>query len=169
MASTSPSIGILARGSRRAWLSATCAAGFLLVAFAATLQAVDGLEPCPLCILQRYAFVAVALLALPGAIAPRRLGVASAIAAGLMALAGAGVAIRHLYLQWNPPEWASCLPGIEVMVQQMPLARVLPRIFQGGGECTVVQKFLGLTIPGWSLIWLLALAGACVVALRRRA
>jgi len=141
-----------------------------LLAAALALQHVVGLEPCPLCIIQRYAFFGVLLAALVGLAAPRRLGTAACAFGVVVALAGAGVAAWHVYLQLYPPEFASCGPGLATMLSELPLGRALQRIFQGSGECTKIDWTLfGLSMPGWSLIWLVLLAGALVFARRRPA
>ena len=143
----------------------------LLIAYALYLQYVHELEPCPLCILQRYAFVLVALAAGVAAVLPSPRG--GRVVAGigvLFALVGAGVAGWHVKLQLFPPEVSSCGPGLAYMIAELPLGRALPRIFQGGGDCTLVDwSFLGLSMPAWSLIWLLVLAAALWLAPRKRA
>src|SRR5450631_3280352 len=81
-----------------------------LIALALYLQEQEGLEPCPMCILQRYAFVAIGIVALAGAIHGPR-GVALKIyaaATSLLAIAGGGVALRHAWLQHFPPKVESC-------------------------------------------------------------
>jgi protein dithiol:quinone oxidoreductase len=140
-----------------------------LIAAALILQKVDGLEPCPLCILQRYAFMFVALLAALAAALPGRVSTACALLALVSAVAGAGVAAWHVHLQLFPPEESSCGPSLQYLLSNLPLGRALPRIFQGYGDCTQVDwTFLRLSMPVWALVWLLALGGALVLALRQR-
>jgi len=144
-------------------------AGLSLVGFAIYLQQAKGLEPCPLCILQRYAFVTVSALALLAAVLPRLLARILAWLGIAVALAGAGVGAWHVWLQLHPPAVSACGPSLEYLVGNLPLGRALPRIFQGYGDCTVVDwTFLGISIPGWSLMWLLALGLALFAAQRRR-
>jgi disulfide bond formation protein DsbB len=156
--------------SRRSWFVLIAACCALLLGYGLVLQHVDGLDPCPLCLLQRYGFVLLLLLALLGAGAPRSLGRGASFAALAVAVASAGVAAWHVYLQLNPPEFSSCGPGLGAMLSNLPFARALPKIFAGSGECTAIEwRFLGLTIPGWSLIWFLLLAAAAAMASRRAA
>ena len=130
-----------------------------------------GLEPCPMCILSRYCFIAIAVVALAAAIhGPRgaALKVYGALAA-LFALAGIGVSIRHSYLQRFPPALESCGTDLEFLLNTLPLSQALPKIFQGTGSCSKVDwKMLGLSIPEWALLWF-ALFGAAAlwVAWRR--
>jgi disulfide bond formation protein DsbB len=121
------------------------------------LQGRLGLEPCPMCILQRYAFFAVAIVALIAGIHGPRAGIALKIygtLVALFALAGAGVAIRHSWLQHNPPPSSSCGAELEFLLENFPLAQALPKIFAGTGDCVAVKwTFLGLSIPEWALVW----------------
>ena len=140
-----------------------------LIGFGMFLQEYEKLEPCPLCILQRYAFVAVGAAALLAALLPRLLGRLAAWLGILVAVSGAGVGAWHVWLQLHPPKVSSCGPSLEYLVSNLPLGRALPRIFQGYGDCTAIDwSFLGLTIPAWSLIWLLTLALFLGLAQRRR-
>ena len=141
---------------------ALCAA---LVGFGLYLQEYKGLEPCPMCILQRYAFVAIAAIALVAAIhGPQRLAlkVYGALIA-LFAVAGAGVAIRHVWLQHYPPATETCGTDLEFLVSTFPLSQALPKIFAGSGSCSKVDwTMLALSIPEWALVWYLALAAIAV-------
>lgn len=145
-----------------------------LLGFSLYLQHKQGLEPCPLCIMQRYAFVAVGLVALVAALhAPGATGMliyAAGIA--LFALAGAALAGRHVWLEHLPREQVpSCGPGLDFILDSFPLSKALPMIFKGSGECAdVVWRFLGLSISEWALLWfaLFLLAGLWLLLGRRR-
>jgi protein dithiol:quinone oxidoreductase len=140
----------------------------LLIGAALFVQQVDQLEPCPLCILQRYAFTFVALFSILAALLPARASTACALLALIAAMAGAGTAAWHVRLQLFPPEESSCGPNLQYLLSNLPLGRALPRIFQGYGDCTQVDwTFLRLSMPAWSLIWLVVLGGTLVIALRR--
>jgi disulfide bond formation protein DsbB len=139
---------------------AVCAA---LIAFALYLQHGRGLEPCPMCILQRYAFIVLGVIALVAAIHdPAKAG--RWVYSGLIAVAGGlggGVAVRHVWLEYNPPIILDCGADLGFMVGTFPLAEALPMIFRGTGDCSeVLWRFLGLSIAEWSLIWFVILIGA---------
>ena len=138
-----------------------------LIGFALYLQYSLGLEPCPMCILQRYAFIVVGVIALVAAIHNPAL-VGRRIYSGLlavMAATGGGVAIRHVYLEHNPPKIFDCGADVGFMLESFPLTQALPMIFRGTGDCTkVLWRFLGLSIAEWSLIWFAIFLVAAVVA-----
>lgn len=114
-----------------------------------------GLEPCPLCMMQRLAIMAVGALALlAGLHAPRQGGLR--VYGGLLVLAaasGAGLAVRQVWLQSLPPDRVpACGPGLEYMLDVFPLLDVLAYAVQGTGDCAKVDwTFLGLSIAGWNV------------------
>jgi protein dithiol:quinone oxidoreductase len=132
-------------------ISAACAA---LLAFGLYLQHVVGLEPCPMCIVQRYAMVLVAVVAGVTAIARGRGALMTG--SGLVVLLcgfGAFVAARQSWLQWNPPVEASCGRDFYGMIENFPLQRVIPMIFKGSGDCVKIDwTFLGGSIANWSFL-----------------
>ena len=131
----------------------TCAA---LVGTALYLQHIMNLEPCPLCIVQRVLVMILGLTMVTAAIHdPKGRGRrAYAALVAVVALLGAGVAGRHVYLQNLPPDQVpECGPGLEYILDVFPIGEALALILRGSGECAEVQwTFLGLTIPGWTLI-----------------
>jgi len=144
----------------RRLLALVCAACIAMLAFGLYLQHVVGLEPCPMCIVQRYALVLVAIVAGITAFASRK-GVL-ATGSGLMVLLsglGAFVAARQSFLQWYPPEEASCGRDLYGMIETFPLKRAIPMIFKGSGDCTKVDwTFLGGSIANWSFICFVGIA-----------
>ena len=135
-----------------ALVSAVCVA---LLAFGLYLQHGVGLDPCPMCIVQRYALVLVALVAgLTAFSRSRGVLIAGSGLALLLAGFGAFVAARQSWLQWYPPEVASCGRDFYGMLETFPLQRLIPLIFRGGGDCTKVDwTFLGGSIANWSFLW----------------
>ena len=153
---------------RRVWLL-VCLGCIGLLAFGLYLQHVVGLEPCPMCIVQRYALVFVATLA--GVIsASGRNGLQNTVAVLLLLVAGFGafVAARQSFLQWYPPEVATCGRDFYGMIETFPLQRAIPMIFKGGGDCTVVDwTFLGGSIANWSFICFALISAVALVFLAR--
>lgn len=138
---------------------AACAA---MMGYALYAQHGLGLEPCPLCILQRMAVIAVGVVFLAGAIhAPRGRGRwFYAGLALLAAAAGAGVAAHHVWLQSLPADQVpACGPGFDYMIDAFPLSQALRMIFAGSGECAEIDwTLLGLSMPAWTLIGFIGLA-----------
>jgi disulfide bond formation protein DsbB len=128
-----------------------------LLGFALYLQYYEYQDPCPLCILQRIAFMALAAIFLVAALhGPARTG--TIVYCGtLFVVAGIGAAIatRHVWLQNLPKDLIpECGPGLQYMLKKFPLTQALEKILAGSGECAEVGwKFLGLSIAGWSLVW----------------
>ncbi|MBL0919351.1 MAG: disulfide bond formation protein B [Hydrogenophaga sp.] len=155
-------------------LAAIAVISLALLAFGMYLQLVVGLEPCPMCIVQRYALILVALVAGISACFKRGwllyVGVAKM---GFFAGFGAFTAARQSWLQWNPPEILSCGRDFFGMIESFPLRRAIPMIFRGSGDCSKIDwTFLGLTIANWSFLWFAAftlLAVWMLLAARRRA
>lgn len=126
-----------------------------LLAVGLYLQHVKGIEPCPMCIMQRYALAACGLIGLVAGLHNPRGKTIYAYSGllGLAALAGGGVAVRQSWIQWYPPAVSECGPGLEYMLESFPLSSALPMIFRGAGDCSVVDwTFLGLSIANWSFL-----------------
>ena len=144
---------------------------FALLGFGLVLQHVVGLHPCPMCVMQRMAFIVIGILALIAAIhGPQRTGqrvYATLIA--IAALVGASIAARQTWLQLDPPPFPECGPGLGFMLGNFSLADALPMIFRGSGDCSAVEwSFLGLSIANWSLVWLSAIFVFMVWLMLRR-
>lgn len=153
-----------------------CALGVLccfgLLAFALYAQHRMFLDPCPLCILQRVAFMVMGAGFLLGLLAgPGRAGRwAMLVLTVLGGASGLTVAGRHVWLQSLPADQVpACGPGLNYMLEAFPLADVLRKVFQGSGECAKIDwSFLGISMPGWTLIWYVLLGALAVFAFMRR-
>jgi disulfide bond formation protein DsbB len=134
----------------------------VLLAYGYYLQYVQGLNPCPLCMVQRLFFYAVGIVCVIAAVhGPGRTGAAVyATLMGLFALGGAAIASRQVWLQHLPPDKVpQCGPDLFFMLENFPLSQALKKLVQGSGECAAVDwTFLGLSIAEWSLAWFVALA-----------
>lgn len=141
-------------GAPRRALGLICLACVLMLAFGLYLQHVVGLEPCPMCIVQRYALVLVALFTgLAAIFRTRALQVTGSVLALVAAIGGAYTAASQSWLQWYPPEVVSCGRDLYGMIETFPLKRALPMIFRGGGDCSKIDWTLfGLTLANWSFI-----------------
>ena len=141
-------------GAPRRALALICVACIAMLAFGMYLQHVVGLEPCPMCVVQRYALVLVAVFTgLGAASGSKALRIATILTALVVAVGGAYTAASQSWLQWYPPEVVSCGRDIYGMIETFPLQRALPMIFRGAGDCSQIDwTFLGLSIANWSFI-----------------
>ena len=152
--------------STRAAYAALAVVSIGLIAAALVLQHVVGLDPCPLCIFQRIAYLGLAFFALIAAwVSPRPVSRGFGVLTLLSALAGIGIAGRHVWLEMNP-QGLSCGPGLQTMLENFPLTDVLPKVFRGSGDCSESSwTLVGLSIARWSLLWFVVLAAATVLIL----
>lgn len=132
-----------------------------LIGAALYLQYVKHEDPCPLCMVQRVMFIALfivfAIAALHG---PKRAGErVYAVLIVLLALTGGGVAARHIWIQHLPADQVpACGPGLDYMLETMPMSDVLKQLMHGSGECAEKGwTFLALGLPEWSLLSFIAL------------
>jgi len=122
-----------------------------LLGVALYLQIVEEMTPCPLCIIQRYLFAAIAIICVIFALLPARAGRTGSGLALLAALGGVGTACWHLWVQAHPGTTCAIDP-LETALNTAPTAKLWPILFQADGLCSMQYPFLGLAIPKWSLI-----------------
>ena len=137
----------------KSFLISIIAVCFTLLSIALYLQIIEKMLPCPLCVLQRYAFLAIAvfcLLALTLQGVGRRFVSALAL---LSAVFGIGVAGKHVWILINP-ELTCGIDPLETSLNRIFPAKILPTMFRADGICeTPYPPLLGLSIPAWSAIW----------------
>ena len=142
---------------------------FAMLGVGAYFQFVEQLEPCPLCISQRIAILLTGVVFLIAAIHnPNRAGQkVYAIMAAVVAVCGAAISVRHVWLQNLPPEEVpECGPSLEYIFNNFPINETIKLMLNGTGECAdVLWSFLGISIPGWTLLAFLMLAGLSLLQL----
>ncbi|MFY9260956.1 MAG: disulfide bond formation protein B [Gallionella sp.] len=143
-----------------------------LMGFGFYLQYVKHQDPCPLCMVQRVIFIVImAGFILAALHHPKKTG--QQIYAGLigvLSLSGIAVASRHIWIQHLPKDQVpACGPGLDYMLETMPMANVLKELMHGSGECAAKGwTFLTLGIPEWSLLCYIALGiWAVMIAVRK--
>ena len=156
------------------WAWAGSMAGFASFAAALGFQHFMGLQPCPLCIFQRVAVLASSAALAASALASGwrpRWGYAMFGLCAALALAGLGMAAKHMHVMWFPQD-VSCGPDLEYLLENFTLTKWLPQVFAGEAECSAAAKqlVLGLPIPVWSALLFLfqALASARAAWISRR-
>ncbi len=148
---------------------AACASAAGMVYY---LDGVLGLEPCPLCIVQRVLLLASGLCTL-AALAHNPRGPwlrGYAALAAVWAMAGVAVAARHVWLQRLPDERVpACGPSLQYMLETLPPGETLRLLLRGDGNCAeVAWTLLGLSIPEQALLFFAALAAANLLQMLRR-
>ena len=137
------------------------------------LQHYAHLEPCPLCVFQRVSLMSMGIVALIAfihnpAVIGRRIYVGLSLVG---ALAGVGVAGRHVWLQHLPAdEVPSCGPGLDYWMDTFPFQEVVQKVLRGSGECAKVDWMMfGLSLPEWTLMMFVGLTSVVVWQLVRKA
>ncbi|ROS01972.1 disulfide bond formation protein DsbB [Sinobacterium caligoides] len=137
-----------------------------LMAVGYFMQYMLGLEPCPLCMTQRVFIILTGVWALLAYLhSPALIGTrVYAFLVALSALIGGGFSMRQLHLQSLPAELApTCGPSIDYMFETFPFTKALEVMLKGDGNCAeVVWTFMGISIPGWTLV---AFAGLFMLGL----
>ena len=137
--------------------------------FGLYLEHIQGLDPCPLCVFQRIAYILIGLIALIGATHnPKDLFlVIYKFLIIITAITGALIAGRQVWLQHLPAESVpECGPGLDYMLNVFPFADAIRMILSGSGECAEVQwRFIGLSIAEWSLIMFVGISIVTLLSL----
>lgn len=140
------------------FIAAVCAAA---MAFALYLEHQVGLEPCPLCVFQRVAMIAAGVTALVAALHnPAETGIRVYGALTCLAtLSGFGLAGRQVWLQKLPEDQVpACGPSLDYLVDVFTPLEVFEMVLAGDGTCAeIVWTFLGVSIPGWTMLGFAAL------------
>ncbi len=150
------------------WAALICigAGGILCVGL--LLEFALGLDPCPLCMMQRIWFALTGIVALIGLAHNPRWGIYPLVSA-LCAVVGGGFALRQLWLQSLPADQVpSCGPDLAYMIDVFPLSDLLTAMTSGTGDCAVVHDVIPvMSIPGWALLGFTLLLFASVMQLRQ--
>lgn len=121
------------------------------------LQYVKGLEPCPLCLMQRLMMFGILFFTLRGLLGfTKRRSCVLVCLELLFAVGGLFFAVRQLWLQSLPvAETGMCLPGIETLVHKLPWQDIVHAFIWGSSTgCGEVDwVFLGFSMPAWSVVY----------------
>jgi len=139
--------------------------GFLVFAF--YLQHYQHVLPCPLCVVQRYAYLAIAFFCIVGRMT-YFIRTASFLSL-LAAIGGAFAASLQLWAIRNPAVQCGRDP-LETTINSLFPAKWLPSVFEAQGYCgEALDRIFGLTPPEWSLAWFMLFAFVFfIIMLRRR-
>jgi len=145
-----------------------CAA---LMGWALYLQYGLDLDPCPLCVFQRIAVIAMGIVFLVAAVHNPRRGGAAVYALLTLIVAGTGAALAawHVWIQAQPKgSVAACGMGLNYMLETLPLTEVIGRVLKGSGECAEQGwLFMGLAIPSWTFVFFIAMIASAFALIKR--
>lgn len=152
------------------WALCLVAVVGLLLFAALVMEHAFGMDPCPLCLMQRIWFFFAGVFAFTSLLHNPRWGIYPLLTM-LAALIGGGFSIRQLYLQSLPADQVpACGPDMAYMLEALPLSDVLIAMTQGTGDCAeVAWSLLGISIPGWALLSFAAIIVMAVLQLRAAA
>lgn len=142
-----------------------CAA---MLAGALYVEHVNGVEPCPLCIVQRLWVIWIGILSLLGCtLNPQRLGRnVYGVLSLLGSFGGIGATGYQLYLQNLPiGQVVECFPDLAKITGALPFQAFFGWFLQGSADCGEVSwSLFGMSLPEWSLLGFVAL-GALSISL----
>jgi disulfide bond formation protein DsbB len=155
----------------RIWFLLVALACACLLGYGLYLQHALFIDPCPLCVLQRLAFMWIGAVSLLAFI-HNPVNVGRWIYTGLFLVGstlGISIAGRHVWLQNLPPDQVpDCGMGLNYMLETMPFREVLSEVLYGSGECAEIDwSFLGLSMPYWTLLWFIGLTVVTIVVVAR--
>lgn len=150
------------------WAIAICITSAGLLCIALVMEYALALSPCPLCMMQRIWLALTALFAYASLAHNPRWGIYPLIGS-VCAGVGGGFSIRQLWLQSLPKDQVpACGPDLTYMLEAFPLSDVLVAMTSGTGDCAeVAWDFLGLSIPGWLLVFFVVLVAMNVMQIRQ--
>lgn len=130
-------------------------------------QYAQNLQPCPLCLMQRFCVIGLLLMFFLGIFTKKsRRQYTLIILEVLVALAGLYFASRQLWLQSLPPsQLPACLPGMDILIRYFPLKDIIHAMIFGAADCGEVKwQWLGLTMPGWCAIYFVCIICASSIS-----
>ncbi|KWU17791.1 disulfide bond formation protein B [Burkholderia cenocepacia] len=128
------------------------------VAAALLLQFRFGMHPCPLCVTQRIALCATALLSLSGMLLPQRVATPLSLLARAAALGGLGLAAYHTHHVLFPPQEQSCAPGLGSWLDRLWIADHMPSLFSPSGDCLKdAAGVFSIPLPAYAVVLFLLL------------
>lgn len=132
-----------------------------------------GLEPCYLCMTQRFFVIAVGLIFIVAAAhnpAARGRSIYSLLVI-ISSLGGAFFSVKQLWLQSLPEDQVpACGPSVEYLFDAFSASEAISMLLRGDGNCAEVQwQLIGLSMPAWVLVTFTLLTGLGLLQLLRRA
>ena len=134
--------------------------GLGLVIGAYLFQLIGYYDPCPLCILQRWAFGFIAVCGLVLLI-PNLYPLINKLIlfiASLLSLGGGMIAGRQIYLQHLPTDQIpTCAPPMDFLMDTLPFLELIQTILLGDGNCAEYQWRFIFNFAEWALLFFVML------------
>ena len=131
-----------------------------------------GFAPCPLCILQRMAYLGVLIFSLSAiSLIRSNAQLASRVVLGfgvLSGLVGLGFAARHIWLVLHPGQLCGLDP-LAAVINHWPVTQWAPWMFRADGLCADTPSVFGLALPFWSAAGFVLASALLLAAMWRRA
>jgi len=128
-------------------------------------QYFKGLQPCPLCLMQRFCIFMLLMFGLMGLnLTSMKRGRIVSFLQSFFAVAGLFFAGRQLWLQSLPADQTpACMPGLDVLIHYFPWQDVVRALVWGAGDCAEVNwQWLGLSMPAWAACYFVIMLIASV-------
>ncbi len=145
----------------------------LVLAIALYFEYGKGMQPCPLCLMQRlctflFGLFCMIALQISNLQRARRIVLFQMI----FSICGIYFSGRQIWLQSLPVDQApACMPSLDMLIHYFSKTQVLAALLWGSGDCAEVSsRFLGLSMPTWSVIYfmmLLLVTGYLFISLPR--
>ena len=125
-----------------------------------------GMEPCPLCLMQRLWFMIAGLIILVGLMDHPARGIYPLLTL-FASLIGGGFAVRQIWIGTLPPESVpACGAGVDTLIEWGMWSEALTAMTFGTGDCMEADAFLGLPLPVWALGGFLVIAAGAILQWR---
>ncbi len=140
----------------------------ILLAAGIFMEHAMSLEPCALCMMQRFWLLMGAFVALAGIMHNPNWGIYPLLTAAC-AVTGTGFSLRQLWLQNLPADQVpACGPGFTYMAENFPVWELIVAMTSGSGNCAEVSwSFIGLSIPAWLSVFFAAIIFISVLQIRK--
>lgn len=146
------------------WLIVLLLIQIVALGIAWCLQLFAGLEPCSLCLLQRFGlYISSSIIILCLIINTFRYSKIVNIIMNIISSAGIifslSAGLRQTYIQLLPADKIpSCGADLNTLLQVVPVLEAVKKVFQGSGECAEKAiVFLNLSLANWATILFIVL------------
>ena len=140
------------------------------VSFAYLLQIYQGYSPCPLCIVQRYCYILLFMSAITALLfeqsPTRRILCFFCL---VLSLISTCVALYHLYIRFIHTATSCAADPIELFLNQLYPAQLLPSLFESIGNCLDIHPpLLMIDITIWAGLGAIAMLILSIATISKR-